>query len=66
MRTFATVLRSLAVVATIASVTHAYAGGVDEMPKNIQDELYNKDMMDPMQPLAESVYRDWKPKKGPP
>lgn len=59
-------LRSLAVVATIASFSPAFAGGVDELPKNIQDELYNKDMMDPMQPLAESAYRDWKPKKGPP
>ncbi|QKC98249.1 sugar ABC transporter substrate-binding protein [Mesorhizobium sp. NZP2298] len=66
MTTFATMLRSLAVVATIASFSPAFAGGVDELPKNIQDELYNKDMMDPMQPLAESAYRDWKPKKGPP
>jgi len=42
------------------------AAGVDELPKNIQDELYSKDMLDPMQPVGPSAYRDWKPKKGPP
>jgi ribose transport system substrate-binding protein len=44
----------------------AVAGGVDELPKEVQDTLYNKDMLDPMQPIGESAYRDWKPKKGPP
>jgi ribose transport system substrate-binding protein len=42
------------------------AAGVDELPKDVQDELYNKDMLDPMQPVGPSAYRDWKPKKGPP
>ncbi|MEA2780955.1 MAG: ribose transport system substrate-binding protein [Rhodospirillaceae bacterium] len=59
-------LRSAALVASIVSVTPAFAGGVDELPKQIQDELYNKDMMDPMQPVGESAYRDWKPKNPPP
>ena len=40
--------------------------GVDELPKDVQDELYNKDTLDPMQPVGASAYRDWKPKKGPP
>jgi len=44
----------------------ALANGVDELPKQIQDDLYNKSMLDPMQPIGESAYRDWKPKKGPP
>jgi ribose transport system substrate-binding protein len=42
------------------------AAGGDELPKEIQDTLYNKDMLDPIQPIGESAYRDWKPKKGPP
>ena len=42
------------------------ADGVDELPKNIQDTLYNKDQLDPQQPIGASIYRDWKPKKGPP
>src|SRR5438045_3903817 len=44
----------------------AAAAGVDELPKDIQDRLYNKDRIDPAQPLGPSAYRDWKPKKGPP
>jgi ribose transport system substrate-binding protein len=54
----------LAVGLTIAA--SAMAGGVDELPPDIQKTLYNKDMLDPMQPIGESAYRDWKPKKGPP
>ena len=53
-------------VAALTVATPALAGGVDELPKSVQDELYNKDMLDPMQPIGESAYRDWKPKKGPP
>lgn len=63
---FVTLLRGAVAVAALASVSPALAAGVDELPQQIQDELYNKDMLDPMQPLAESAYRDWKPKKGPP
>ena len=42
------------------------ADGVDQLPKNIQDTLYNKDQLDPQQPIGASIYSDWKPKKGPP
>jgi ribose transport system substrate-binding protein len=52
--------------ASLALVSSAMAGGVDELPQDIQKTLYNKDMLDPMQPIGESAYRDWKPKKGPP
>ena len=55
-----------AFVAALTIAAPAIAGGVDELPKAVQDELYNKDMLDPMQPIGESAYRDWKPKKGPP
>jgi ribose transport system substrate-binding protein len=58
------------VAACVASVAitgaPTRAAGVDELPKDVQDELYNKDMLDPMQPIGPSPYRDWKPKKGPP
>ena len=58
---------SCAVLAAgLALVSSAMAGGVDELPQDIQKTLYNKDMLDPMQPIGESAYRDWKPKKGPP
>jgi ribose transport system substrate-binding protein len=58
---------SFAVLAAgLAIGTPAVAAGVDELPQDIQKSLYNKDMLDPMQPIGESAYRDWKPKKGPP
>ena len=52
--------------ASLALVSSAMAGGVDELPQDIQKTLYNKDMLDPMQPIGESAYRDWKPKRGRP
>src|SRR5205807_225500 len=55
-----------AMAAGLIIATSAIAGGIDGLPKEIQDTLYNKDMLDPMQPIGESAYRDWKPKKGPP
>ena len=33
---------------------------LDEIPADIRDYVYNPDFMDPMQPLGESVYRNWK------
>jgi ribose transport system substrate-binding protein len=54
------------VVALLAVAGPVTAAGVDELPKDMQDELYNKDAIDPVQPIGESPYRDWKPKKGPP
>lgn len=59
-------LRSAALVATIAWGVPAVAAGVDELPKAVQDELYNPDMIDPIQPVGESAYRDWKAKNPPP
>jgi len=62
----ATWVGSVAFLATAAIMTPALAGGVSELPKDIQDELYNPANIDPQQPVGESAYRDWKPKNGPP
>lgn len=43
-----------------------FAEGVDELPEDIRSELYDPDMMDPMQPLESSAYRDWKAPNPPP
>ncbi len=58
---------SLAALAAAFLITApVVADGVDELPKDIQDTLYNKDMLDPVQPIGASAYRDFKAKKGPP
>ena len=44
----------------------ALAEGLDELPQDIQDRLYNKDFLDPDQPIGPSAYRDWKAPKPPP
>lgn len=62
----ASLLRVTALAMSIALGAPAFATGVDELPQAIRDELYNKDMIDPMQPISESAYRDWKAKKPPP
>jgi ribose transport system substrate-binding protein len=62
----ATWLRSATLALAFAVGSPAIGAGVDELPQQIQDELYNKDMMDPMQPLGESAYRDFKAKRPPP
>ena len=40
--------------------------GVDELPAEIQKNLYSADQMDPNQPLGDSAYRDWVAKNPPP
>ena len=64
--TIAKWLLSATFLAAAGLSTPALAGGVSELPKEIQDELYNPENIDPMQPIGESAYRDFKPKKGPP
>ena len=61
-----TLLTTLSLCATVSLAAPAFAVGVDELPKAVQDELYNPKMMDPQQPVGPSAYRDWTPKKGPP
>jgi ribose transport system substrate-binding protein len=61
-----TLWQSIALIAPIFASASSIAAGVDELPKVIQDELYNKDMIDPAQPTGESAYRDWTAKRPPP
>ena len=42
------------------------AEGVDELPAEIAEKLYAEDMLDPMQPIGPSAYRDWKAPNPPP
>jgi ribose transport system substrate-binding protein len=57
---------SIALIAPMFASASSIAAGVDELPKAIQDELYNKDMIDPAQPIGQSAYRDWAAKRPPP
>ena len=57
---------TLALALSLGGLNTLHAEGLDEIPADIRDSVYNPDFMDPIQPLGPSVYRDWKPKKGPP
>ena len=61
-------LRKLLCAAALIAVsaTGVLAEGVDELNPDVAKRLYNKDMLDPMQPVGPSKWRDFKPKKGPP
>lgn len=61
----ATTLRAVLFCAAAAVSAPALAG-TDELPQAIQDELYNPDMIDPMQPIGDSAYRDWVAVNPPP
>lgn len=62
--------KSTGIIAFLASLLigggTALAEGLDEIPANIRDTVYNKDLMDPAQPLGPSAFRDWKAPKPPP
>lgn len=62
----AAALQTLAFAAAITVGGQTRAAGLDDIPGQVRQELYNKAMMDPSQPLADSAYQNWKPKKGPP
>ena len=64
--TLAGALCAAALPLPLAGAVPSNAAGVDELPKAVQDELYNKDHLDPQQPLAESAYRDFVAKHPPP
>ena len=57
---------TLALGIALGIATGAMAAGLDDIPQDIRDRLYNPNMIDPDQPIAASPYVDWKPKKGPP
>ena len=44
----------------------ALGAGLDDIPQDIRDRLYNPKMIDPAQPIGPSAYVDWKAKKAPP
>lgn len=64
-RMHATLLRTAALCVAVAIAGSAVAGP-EELPKEIQDELYNKAALDPMQPIGDSAYRDFVAKNPPP
>lgn len=57
-----------ATVATLAAFAAApgAAEGLDEIPEEIRESVYDPALMDPMQPLGPSAYRDFKAKNPPP
>lgn len=58
--------RSLVGAAALCASSMVMSAGVDELPQDIRERLYNPELLDPAQPIGPSAYRDWKPKKGPP
>ena len=61
----AAVLRAVTLCAAVSAASVASAG-VDELPQDIQDKLYNPDLLDPNQPIGDSAYRDFVAKNPPP
>ncbi|MFT3989598.1 ABC transporter substrate-binding protein [Aestuariivirga sp.] len=61
-------LKSMAVACVVslaALAGQAKADGLDELSPDLVKQLYNKDMIDPAQPIGPSPYRTFKAKKGP-
>ncbi len=56
----------LAAMSTTAMAGIAYAEGIDELDPAVAARLYNKDMLDPAQPIGPSAYRDFVAKNPPP
>lgn len=61
-------LRKLAYAVAIvaAATTGVMAEGLDEINPDVAKRLYNKDMLDPMQPIGPSKWREFKAKNPPP
>ena len=57
---------SMVLAALLCLPLTGLAEGVDELPAEITDKLYSPDMLDPMQPIGPSAYRDWKAPNPPP
>ena len=55
---------SAAIMAAVAAP--ALAEGLDELDPAVVERLYNPDMLDPMQPIGVSAWRDFKAKNPPP
>lgn len=59
-------LSTMMALALATAVQSSAAAGLDEIPRDIQQRLYAKEVLDPAQPIGPSAWRDFKPKKGPP
>jgi ribose transport system substrate-binding protein len=57
---------TLALGAMFCLSTPVVAAGLDDIPADIRQRLYDPKMIDPAQPIGPSAYVDWKPKHGPP
>jgi ribose transport system substrate-binding protein len=64
VKAFGTIALALGVSLSLGAV--ATAAGLDDIPQDVRERLYNPKMIDPDQPIGESPYANWKPKKGPP
>ncbi|WP_208984354.1 ABC transporter substrate-binding protein [Stappia sp. TSB10GB4] len=63
-----TLKRYLGLTAALLAVaiSPALAEGLDELNPAVVERLYNKDMLDPMQPVGPSAWREFKAKNPPP
>jgi ribose transport system substrate-binding protein len=63
-----TSIRSLVLAAgfALAGAFGAHAAGIDEIDPAVAQRLYNKDMLDPAQPIGPSAWRDFVAKNPPP
>lgn len=61
-------LRKLIIAAAmvVTAATGVMAEGLDEINPDVAKRLYSKDMLDPMQPIGPSKWRDFKAKRPPP
>ena len=50
---------TLSILLSFGLFTIVMAGGLDELPSDIRDSVYNPKLMDPAQPLGESAFREW-------
>ena len=50
---------ALAAALVVGGVAHALAEGLDEISPDVVKRLYNKDMLDPAQPVGSSAWRDF-------
>ena len=57
---------TLSILLSLGLFTIVMAGGLDELPSDIRDSVYNPKLMDPAQPLGESAFREWKSERKPP
>ncbi len=59
-------IAALAAGVMAVSATSLFAEGLDEIDPAVAARLYNKDMLDPAQPVGSSAYRDFVAKNPPP